>query len=110
EYANESGTTANKRDQTRVTVRRNYPQQRDPLVEDLRRAAQDLTAGDQNVERRATAALEKVVSAFQQSYGVCGGELGDGVGCDGPRIGGNPARARCKSTAERECCGGYIWI
>ena len=53
EYANESWTTANKRNQARVAVRRDYPQQRDPLVEDLGRAAQDLTARDQNVKSRA---------------------------------------------------------
>ena len=53
-----SGTAANKRDEPRVAVRRDDPQKRDPLVKDLRRAAQNFTARKQNVQGCAAAAFE----------------------------------------------------
>jgi len=81
-------------------MRGDNPKQRDPLVEDLGRAAQDLAAGDQNVKGRATTALKKVVRVFQQTDRVGHGQLSYCVGRGGPRIGGNSARARGESTGE----------
>ncbi len=65
-------TTAHESDQTRIAMRGHDPQQLDPFVEDLRRAAQDLTAGNQDVKRRAAAAFEKVVGALEQARRVGG--------------------------------------
>ena len=70
--SNESRTAANESNETRVAVRCDHPQQRDPLVEDFGRASQDLASSDENVKRSAAAAFEKVVGARQQTNRVRG--------------------------------------
>ena len=66
----------------------------------LNRNTLDLINLDQNVKGCATAAFEKVVPGFQESYRVGGGKTGDRVGSDGPRISGDAARTRCESAGE----------
>ena len=91
-------------------MRRDHPQQRDPLIKDLGRAPQDLTTGNQNVKRRTAATFEKVVHVLEQTYRIRCGELGNRVGSNGPCISRNAACARSESPREIEGGVGYIGV
>src|SRR6185295_7253512 len=75
ERTNKSRAAAHKRNQAGVSMLRDGPQQFDPLVENLRQRPQDLTAGNQNLNGRTAAALEKPDGVVQQLQGSSGLEL-----------------------------------
>ena len=53
-------------------MRSDDPQQLDPFVEDLRRAAQDLTTGKEDMKRCSASSFEKFVGAREQACCVGG--------------------------------------
>ena len=87
----EARAGTNEGNQAGVSVRRDRPQELDPIVKTFRQGAQDVTAANQNMKRRGAAAFEKVDCSAHQPQGLISVQFLDGGGQRKPRIGSYPS-------------------
>jgi len=73
---------------------RNNPQQIDPLVKDLGRAAQNLATRKQHLKRSASSAFEKITGSRQQPRRIRRRQLIERRGKRRPRVSSDATRSR----------------